>query len=433
MQKHWHQRQLRILQTVLREPDAKGYDAKAVASYMEESGSNAIVVNAGGIIDFFQAKGPLRRINVFLQEQDILGDLTYECHKRGMAVMARVDFRGVEKERYEQSPDWFALDQEKGPRVGYEGRIHKPCYAGMYAGENAAKYIRGLMEEYPIDGIWENSVGFGDGICYCKTCRDRYMADAGRLIPNEGAGREEIQAYRAWKAGVAAGHLRLMRDTVKSFGDDKAYCAEIFGMFHASGAIGTGIDLYNAKDLFDFLATPAFLDGPASGKRYDELSQAASSMRFLRSISPSKEIVLLCGNNGTKFRYVKAPTVETKIWMWEAAAVGAGFWNCMFNGQHPGATFDRRNALIEKPVYEFLKSSESALSGQAPVMDVAIFFSKPSRDLFGSDDESKDGYGVFIKGLERVLVSSHIQYGFVCDLDFSMEKLAGVKVLALPN
>jgi hypothetical protein len=224
-----------------------------------------------------------------------------------------------------------------------------------------------------------------------------------------------------------------MRDTVKSFGDDKAYCAEIFGMFHASGAIGTGIDLYNAKDLFDFLATPAFLDGPASGKKYDELSQAASSMRFLRTISPSKEIVLLCGNNGTKNRYVKAPTMETKIWMWEAAAVGAGFWNCMFNGQHPGATFDKRNALIEKPVYEFLKRNESVLSGQAPVMDVAIFFSKPSRDLFGSDDESKDGYGVFIKGLERVLVSSHIQYGFVCDLDFSMEKLAGVKVLALPN
>ena len=32
---HWYQKPLRILQTVLREPDVESYDAKAVVHYME--------------------------------------------------------------------------------------------------------------------------------------------------------------------------------------------------------------------------------------------------------------------------------------------------------------------------------------------------------------------------------------------------------------
>ena len=54
---------LRILQTVLREPDAKDYDAAAVVAYMEKSGSNTLVVNGGGIVDFFQNPLPGANIN----------------------------------------------------------------------------------------------------------------------------------------------------------------------------------------------------------------------------------------------------------------------------------------------------------------------------------------------------------------------------------
>src|SRR5882757_1322975 len=61
-QLYWYNRPLRILQTVLREPDATDYDAKAVVAYMEKSGSNILVVNGGGIVDFFQ--NPLPAANI---------------------------------------------------------------------------------------------------------------------------------------------------------------------------------------------------------------------------------------------------------------------------------------------------------------------------------------------------------------------------------
>ncbi len=432
--KYWYQRQLRMLQTVLREPDIKDYDAAAVVEYLKRTQANCIVVNAGGIIDFFANDTPLGRRNQFMAGEDMLGDLVRECHKNGIYVIVRVDFRGVEKQRYEERPDWFGQEADGSPKTGWK-QIYKPCYNSVYANEHAVDFITKMMGRYDIDGVWENSVGFGDGPCYCQKCRTMYREETGQEIP-EGAdyASDVFAQYRAWKAKCADGHLRRMRDVVKGFGEEKAYCAEIFGMFHASSALNTGIDLYNAKEYFDFLVSPAFLDGSADPEtKWDNLTYAASSMRFLKAIDDSKQAVLLCGNNGTKWRYVKAPAVETKVWMWEAAGVGACFWNCLFNGQHPAQTIDRRNQGIETEVYTYLKENEELLDGQRPKAEAGIFYSKYSRDALGNDSEAQDQYGVFIKGAEAALAEAHIPYNFIPDLDFTEESLKDVKVLILPN
>lgn len=432
--RYWYQKQLRILQTVLREPDIRDYDAVSVVEYLKRTHTNCIVVNAGGIIDFFDNDTPFGCRNQFMTREDMLGDLIRECHQNAIHVIVRVDFRGVEKQRYEERPDWFGQEADGNARTGWK-EIYKPCYNSYYANEHAVEFLTRMMSKYDVDGVWENSVGFGDGPCYCQRCRMMYREATGQEIP-EGSdyASEEFARYRAWKAECADRHLRRMRDTVKNFGEEKAYCAEIFGMFHASNARGTGIDLYNAKEYFDFLVSPAFLDGSASPERkWDNLIYAASSMRFLKAIDDTKQAVLLCGNNGTKWRYVKAPAVETKVWMWEAAGVGACYWNCLFNGQHPAQTMDRRNQGIETEIYAYLERNEELLDGQRPKAEVGIYYSKYSRDALGNDLEAQDAYGVFIKGAETALVEAHIPYNFIPDLDFTKESLKGVKVLILPN
>ena len=432
--KYWYQKQLRILQTVLREPDIINYDAVAVVKYMKKTYTNCIVVNAGGIVDFFDNETPMGRKNMFISGENMLDDLVGECHMNDIRVMVRVDFRGVEQERYEQKPDWFAQEADGSPKVGW-GKIYKPCYNAAYSNDHAIDFIQRIMEKYEIDGVWENSVGFGDGPCYCKRCRDLFREVTGEEIPiGIPYASTEFEKYREWKAKCADEHLARMRTTVKSFGEEKAYCAEIFGMFHASNALNTGIDLYSAGKHFDFLVSPAFLDGSANpDRKWDNLIYAASSMRFLKSIDNTRQCVLLYGNNGTKWRYVKAPSVETKIWMWEAASVGAGFWNCMFNGQHPDQTFDRRNQGIETEVYKYLQENEERLDGLCPKAEVGILYSKNCRDVLGNDIEGKDQYGIYIKGAERALVENHISYNFIPDLNFTTDSLKKVKTLILPN
>ena len=431
--KQWYQQQLRIVQTVLREIDLHNYRADDVVDYLRKVDANCIVVNAGGIIDFFDNQSPLSRPNRFLNGQDMLGELISHAQQHDIKVMVRVDFRGVDKDRYEQKPEWFAMQADGSPQLGWQ--VHRPCYNGIYSNAHAVDYITRLMSTYNVDGIWENALGFGLGPCYCKTCKDLYKRDTGNEIPVGADYTSSVfKEYRIWKAQCVDRHITLLRNTVKSFGHDKAFCAEIFGMFHSNHAIMTGVDLYHAKDSFDFLVSPAFQDGSSSLiRKYDTLTYAATSIRFLKSIDPNKQAVLLYGNNGTKWRYIKSPAAETRIWLWEAASVGGGYWNCLFNGQHPGAAVDRRNAGIEKDVYHYLKSNSTYLQGQQPVCDVGIFYSKVTRDALGNDDETRDEFGVFIRGIERVLIENHIQYTFIPDLELTEEKLAACKAVLLPN
>lgn len=433
-QRYWYQEQLRILQTVMRAPDARGYQAEKIVEYLKETDSNCIVVNAGGVLDFFEEGSTFDRKNPYLDGKNLLGELIQRCHEQQIRVIGRVDFRGVEEERYRQHPDWFGLDECGRGEIGWKV-LYRPCYNSYYANEYAENFIRRLMDHYEFDGIWENSVGFGMGPCYCKRCRERYRRATGKEIPTGiDYGEEGFREYRLWKAECADHHLSLMRNTVKSYGEEKAYCAEIFGMFHSSNALLTGIDLYNAKRHFDFLVTPAFLDGSADPERkWEDPSSAVFAARFLKAVDPEKQTVILCGNNGTKWRYIKAPSLETRLWMWEIAAEGGGIWNCYFNGQYPLNAEDSRNAYLERDSYRFLKHNEDILKDLLPVSDVGIYYSNFTRDAMGKDKEEEDEYGVFIKGVERVLQENHVPCQFVTDLDFSYDKIKGLKALLLPN
>ncbi len=434
-EKYWYQKPIRILQTVMREKDIIDYNASEVVAYMKRTDTNCIVVNGGGVIDFFPNKHPMRRLNRFIGDQDILADLVKECHANGIRVIVRVDFRGVEQERYERRPDWFGQNPDGTPLLGWNDLIHRPCYTGKYGNDYAEEILRYLLETYDIDGIWENCVIFGYGACYCQSCRKQYREDTGKEIPT-GADylSDGFAQYRKWKEKYAKGHMERMRNVIKSFGEDKAYVSEIFSMFHASIAVTSGIDLYDAKDCFDFLVSPYFLDGSAQPEmKYDQLTNASSCIRFLKSISPEKQCVVLTGNNGTKWRYVMAPKQENRLWYWEVASVAGGLWNNYFNGQHPGNAVDRRNAELQKDVYEYLKKNEAYLEGQVPKEEVGIFYSKASRDALGKNEEAKDEYGVFIKGTERVLNESHIPYSFIPNLDFNLNRIKHLKALVIPN
>lgn len=434
MKKYWYQDQLRILQTVLREKDLKGYDADSVIEYMRKSHTNTLVVSAGGVVDFFPNKLEPFRLSRFLGDKDILKELVEKCHENDMHVIFRVDFRGVERERYERYPDWFGSGPDGEPLTGWNDRICRPCYTGIYGGDHAERFVRNLMEEYKPDGIWENCVVFGYGPCYCRSCREKYRKYSGKEIPRGDYQSEEFEEYRRWKARRAVEHMDRMRKSVKAYGEEKAYVSEIFGMFHVSSALNSGIDLYDAVNRFDFLVTPLFLDGSGQPeKKYEDYSHAASGIRFLKAIAPGKQCVALTGGNGTKWRYVKAPSIESRIWMWEAVSTGGNLWNTYFNGSHPDGTVDRRNAFCEKEIYQYLEENRAFLEGQVPAGDTGIYYSRPSRDRFGRDSMKEDEYGVGIRGVERVLLESHIGMKYIPDLDFSYDKIRDLKVLILPN
>ena len=456
--KYWYQKNLRFLQTVLRAIDIVNYDAKGVVEYMKKANANVLVVNAGGVMDFFDNPLDMAKPNPFMKDgQDILRDVCDEIHKAGMHVIVRIDFRGVEEERYNKHPDWFAKDIHGNPKLTeYSTETFRaPCYLSYYANEHGVEYVRYLMKHYALDGIWENAVSFGTGICYCDRCRNRYKKDTGRDLPildesgntsminmfsqNNAFFSHEFDEYKAWKAVCADEHIERIRCATKEFGEDKAYSAEIFDIYNNMMVQRCSIGHSNAKKSFDYLISCVFMDANyrgtmPHGQAYHTINDAASTIRFSRALQPEKQPVINTGGNGTRFRYICDPLVETRQWLWEIASVGGGVWNCYFNGQHPAATEDNRAAYSEKDAYTFLAKNSDVISDSVPVADVGLFYSYANLIKLGDVDIQKDQFRRHFEGTERVLNERHIPYNFVLGGEgFSQASLMDIKTLILPN
>lgn len=431
---YWYNKPLRILQTVLREPDASNYDAKNVVEYMKKSECNTLVVNAGGIVDFFQNPLPAANINSFMGKRDILKEITEECHKNGIRVIARVDFRGVEEKVFREFPDWFSVDKDKKPvQLSYtRPQLYAACYLGYYRNEHAEEFIKYLMTNYKLDGIWHNSIGIS-GICYCKQCELSFRSKGGKDLPTLNTSSEtDLGEYMEWKSSVADQHMTRMKKTVKAFGNDKVYTAEVFSMFEAGSRIHSGIDLYNARDHFDFLVSVAFLTENSEDIHYQDLSYANTIIKFLKSMSPEKEAIILYGGNGTSHRYVMEPSLDLNVWLWEALAAGGRFWNCNFTGTNPDSTYDRRNAFQNRQAYTFVKNHEALLANHVPVANIGIYYSKATR-LYYRTQDAGDRFDASIKGMESILIENHIPYDFIPDHLVNEVRLSRYKVILLPN
>src|SRR5690349_9461755 len=105
--RYWYQKPVRIMHTVLREIDAKNYDADKVVDYLKKGSYNALCLNAGGIVDFFQNPLPAANVNRLMGDKDVLREITTACKKAGIKVIGRIDFRGAEEHVYKKFPDWF--------------------------------------------------------------------------------------------------------------------------------------------------------------------------------------------------------------------------------------------------------------------------------------------------------------------------------------
>jgi hypothetical protein len=432
----WYQKPLRIMHTVLRETEAKNYDAKAVVAYMQKDGCNALCVNAGGIVDFFQNPLPAANINKFMGTRDILKEITTACKAAGIKVIARIDFRGVEEHVYQKFPDWFKKDIDQNPvkTTHTHPVLYESCYSNQYRQEYANEFVSYVLKNYAVDGIWHNSPGF-NGICYCSRCQAAYKAASGKALPVlASASPDQVDEYMVWKAAAADQYMDRIKKTVKSFGEDKVYTAEVFSIYDVEQRLNSGVDLDSARHHFDILVSVAFLtqNGRQENIPYEDLKYGNTIIKFLKSMVPDREAVVMYGGNGTTHRLVIDPPVDLNIWLWQILSAGGRFWNCYFSNV-PTQTNDNRNAYNEIEAYQFVKANEKVLEQHVPVSGIGIYYSRPTRMSYREKLLEGDRFGTGIRGVESVMMENHIPHDFILDDQVTRERLSRYKLVILPN
>ncbi len=432
----WYKKPLRIMHTVLREIDARNYDANAVVDYLKKGGYNTLCVNAGGIVDFFQNPLPAANVNRIMGNRDILKEITTACKIAGIRVIARIDFRGVEEHIYKKFPGWFKKDVNQNPvKTTYTKPVlYESCYSGHYRNQYANDFVGYVMKNYAVDGIWHNAPGF-NGICYCPNCQVSYKAAGGNDLPLLASASEfELGQYMEWKANAADNYMERIKKTIKTFGEDKVYTAEVFSMYEVGQQIHSGVDLDSARRHFDILVSVAFLteNGQSENFPYQDLNYGNTIIKFLKSMAPDREAVVMYGGNGTTHRLVIDPPIDLKVWLWEILSAGGRFWNCYFTNV-PTLTHDNRNAYNESDAYHFVKANEKVLEQQVSVANIGIYYSRQTRLSYRMKAEEGDRFGSEIRGMESVLMENHIPHDFILDDQCSKERLEKYNLVILPN
>ena len=199
----WWQRPFRMLQTNIREIDA-GLDVERVLDQIEEYGANAWLLSVGGIISNYPTALPHQSPNPVLRERasgDLVGDAVAAAHRRGLRVLARMDFSKVARPIAEAHPEWCYVAPD-GSRQVYNG-LTSMCPSGGYYQEKIFEVLGEVLDSYEVDGFFFNWMSYNEidygktyrGVCQCLSCQAAFARQLGGTLP---AGRES-PGYAHWQ------------------------------------------------------------------------------------------------------------------------------------------------------------------------------------------------------------------------------------------
>lgn len=205
----WWTKPFRMLQTNLREIDA-GMDVEKVLDDIEAHGANAWLVNGGGIFSFYPTDLDFQTRNRFLGDResgDLLGDAVAAAKRRGVRVLARMDFSKVSVDIGRRHPDWLFVSPD-GENQLYNGLL-SVCPSAAYYQERAFDVLTELASRYPVDGFFFNWMSYNEfdydyryrGACHCAACVIAFERHSpGHELPTS----QDDPSYGAWRRFVAA-------------------------------------------------------------------------------------------------------------------------------------------------------------------------------------------------------------------------------------
>ncbi|GAA1995103.1 family 10 glycosylhydrolase [Nakamurella flavida] len=199
-----------MFQTNLREVDAD-LDEERVLDFVQDFGADAWLVNGGGILSFYPTDLPFQTRNPYLAARDggdLLGDAVAAAHRRGMKLMARMDFSKVSMAIAEQHPEWCFVGPDGEWQV-INGQVSVCPSAGYYQ-ERVFDILDEILDRYPVDGFFFNWFGFNEidysgsyrGVSQSASSQHGFAKfSGGRPLPT-GPESEDYALWQAWSGGV---------------------------------------------------------------------------------------------------------------------------------------------------------------------------------------------------------------------------------------
>lgn len=249
----WEEYPLRMIQTNLREIDMEDMDAEKFAGDLADFGANAVTLNTGGILASYDTQLDYHRKSDYLHG-DSLERVIEECRKRGIRVMARMDFSKVRYEVYKEHPEW-AYRTAAGEIVNYNGDVHV-CPNSDYQQRYSLEIMEEVLHRFPFDGVFCNMSGFlvvdysGNyhGPCHCENCRRKFREQYGAEIPQKDDPRNpDYKKYAMFKSGCMKTQKMNLTKTIRRINPEIAIDGVDYMRVESNTEIGVEKWVYSAS------------------------------------------------------------------------------------------------------------------------------------------------------------------------------------------
>lgn len=400
----WYRRAYRWGQTNITEKDPVRYDIDWWRRFWKRTETQAVIINAGGIVAYYPSKFPLHHRAEFLNGRDLFGELTEAAHKDGLWVMARMDSNRTAEDFYKAHPEWFARDRNGNPYRAADKFI--TCINSPYYDEYLPAVITEIIERSRPDGVTDNSwAGMGrENICYCANCERKFSGKTGMKLP--GGADWDDPAYRQWILWNYARRIEIWelnnRTTQAAGGKDCIWSGMNSGSVSSQARSFRDLREISKRAQIMMLDhqrrddDTGFQQNGDTGKRVHELmgwdKLAPESMAMYQS-GPGY------------YRVASKTPAEARMWMIAGMAGGIQPWWHHIAAYHE----DRRMYRTSEPVMKWAKANEAFLHGREPVASIGLVWSQRNTDFFGRD-EAADRVDAPYTGWMHALVRARIPY-----------------------
>ena len=422
----WYRRITRWGQTNITEKDPPAYDISWWRNHWKRTGTQGVIINAGGIIAYYPTKIPFHYMSEYLGGRDLFGDLCNAAHEDGLVVFARMDSNRAHEDLYRAHPGWFAVDADGKPYRAAD--LYITCVNSPYYNEHIPSILTEIAVRYHPEGFTDNSwSGLGrDSVCYCDNCKKSFREKTGNEIPLKKNWDDPV--YRQWIRWNYDRRLEIWdlnnRTTRAAGGPDCIWA----GM--NSGSVSSQARSFRDYREICRRADIIMLDhqSRSDSTGFQELSDVGKRIHGIlgwEKLIPDSMAMYQAGR--PTFRVSSKPVHEARMWMTEGFAGGIQPWWHHISAYHE----DRRMYHTAEPVYQWYGKNEKYLINRSPVGTVGVVWSQENTDFYGRDraDLLVDAPW---NGIIQALIRARIPY-LPVHADHLERDASGLSLLVLPN
>ncbi len=400
----WYRTVHRWGQTNLTEIDARDYDRGFWRERWRATGTQGIIVNAGGIVAYYPSSIPLHYRAEHLGDRDLFGEIVSDARAEGLAVLARMDCNRATPEFRAEHPDWFVVRAD-GSAVETQGRF-VACVNSPYYKEHIPRILEEVIERYAPNGFTDNSwTGAGSSvICRCSHCSRKFREDVGLDLPQTPDWDDPVyRAWIRWSYRCREENWDLFNEvTTRAGGSDCLW----LGMVNAN-PFGSHLNFADLRAIGR--RSKILMCDHQSRDSLNGFEQNVVNGALLHAISSPHTIIPQSMAHYVRgpqaFRRASMPAEETRTWMRCGFAGGISPW-----WHHVGSVQEDRRQFDTSPdLLRWHASVDAYLHDRTPIANVALVWSQANNDFYGRG-EAHERCALPWRGMTAALMRGRIPF-----------------------